>query len=179
MGPPGAPPPILSSSTVITPPYPQQQQQAKHQQNVLSHANYHNNASNTRIVSLAPPRLHDVRLTVVWLHHSSARTLETVRPSLRALQDAALAYVHNNPHAFENLTAADMALPPDPHPRAILLLKRPRPRPCPCGQGRAWFDDESWDLANYRGGDDLTRLFASLGQGTIPRLEIEVDYPRP
>ncbi|KAK8093092.1 PIF1-like helicase domain-containing protein [Apiospora kogelbergensis] len=44
---------------------------------------------------------------------------------------------------------------------------------------RAWFGEESWDLASYRGGDDLARLFASLGgQGTIPRLEVEVDYPR-
>ncbi|KAK8095199.1 uncharacterized protein PG998_014423 [Apiospora kogelbergensis] len=43
---------------------------------------------------------------------------------------------------------------------------------------RAWFGEESWDLASYRGGDDLARLFASLGgQGTIPRLEVEVDYP--
>lgn len=156
---------------------------------MLSHTNHHSNASSTRVVSLMPPKLHDVRLTITWLHHSSARILETVRPSLRALQDAALAYVRKNPHAFENVTAADIALPPNPHPPGHPSSSQaPAPMPVRPGGGvwalratvkRAWFGDESWDLASYRGGDDLTRLFASLGQGTIPRLEVEVDYPRP
>ncbi|KAK8873296.1 hypothetical protein PGQ11_003810 [Apiospora arundinis] len=187
VGPPG----VSSSST--TPPHLQQQQ------GLLPNAQYHNNStSTTRIISLTPPKLHDVRLTITWLHHSSARILETVRPSLRALQDAALAYVRNNPHAFENVTAADLVAPPPPnpyppghHPSSSQAPSSMPARPGSGGGGgggiwalrasvkRAWFGDESWDLASYRGGDDLTRLFASLGQGTIPRLEVEVDYPRP
>ncbi|KAK8049993.1 hypothetical protein PG994_011723 [Apiospora phragmitis] len=157
------------------------------------------NAHNANNANHAPPpaKLHDVRLTITWLHHSSARVLETVRPSLRALQDAALAYVRSNPHAFENVTAADTAPspllplpPPPPPPQACMRPGGAPPPPPPMAMTtgvwalrsvvkRAWFGDESWDLASYRGGDDLTRLFASLGQGTIPRLEVEVDYPRP
>lgn len=169
---------------------PRAMQFAQHQQAMLA-----NNAHN------APPffKLHDVRLTITWVHHSSARVLETVRPSLRALQDAALAYVRSNPHAFENVTAADVAISPSNlhHPSSSSSSQAPlRPGgvpPPPAPQAimatgvwalravvkRAWFGDESWDLASYRGGDDLTRLFASLGQGTVPRLEVEVDYPRP
>ncbi|KAK8055848.1 hypothetical protein PG993_001075 [Apiospora rasikravindrae] len=154
-----------------------------------AHSNYHHNN--------APPaaKPHDVRLTITWLHHSSARVLETVRPSLRALQDAALAYIRGNPHAFENVTAADIAsTPPLPLPPAHVRpgSSAPLPPSPPAAVQhsggvwalravvkRAWFGDESWDLASYRGGDDLTKLFASLGgQGSIPRLEVEVDYPR-
>ncbi|KAK7924137.1 hypothetical protein PG985_006191 [Apiospora marii] len=167
---------------------------AQHQQAILANNNNNNIHSNNAPPPPPPPflKLHDVRLTITWLHHSSARILETVRPSLRALQDAALAYIRSNPHAFENVTAADMAISPPPPSQAPL---RPGavPPPPPAPQAimttgvwalravvkRAWFGDESWDLASYRGGDDLTRLFASLGQGTVPRLEVEVDYPRP
>ncbi|KAK7970270.1 hypothetical protein PG988_009343 [Apiospora saccharicola] len=168
---------------------------AQHQQAMLANHNNYNNANvNT---NNAPPfiKLHDVRLTITWVHHSSARVLETVRPSLRALQDAALAYVRSNPHAFENVTAADVATVSPPNPQAPPLRPGggnvPPPPPAPqtiLATGvwalravvkRAWFGDESWDLASYRGGDDLTRLFASLGQGSVPRLEVEVDYPRP
>ncbi|KAK8096299.1 uncharacterized protein PG998_014167 [Apiospora kogelbergensis] len=132
------------------------------------------NSSNNARLSVTPTSLQDVRLTITWLHHSSARILET---------DAALAYVRN-PHAFDNLRAADVATPQAPlcvhglcHPssddddgRRLALRATVK---------RAWFGEESWDLASYRGGDDLARLFASLGgQGTIPRLEVEVDYPR-
>ncbi|KAK8138191.1 hypothetical protein PG984_001571 [Apiospora sp. TS-2023a] len=204
----GPPPPPPPSGAAPPPPHmggngggghARAMQFAQHQQAMLANHNNHNNANVN--ANNAPPfvKLHDVRLTITWVHHSSARVLETVRPSLRALQDAALAYVRSNPHAFENVTAADVTTVLPPNPQAPPLrpgggnVPAPPPPPPPVPQAimttgvwalravvkRAWFGDESWDLASYRGGDDLTRLFASLGQSTVPRLEVEVDYLRP
>ncbi|KAK8095198.1 uncharacterized protein PG998_014422 [Apiospora kogelbergensis] len=64
---------------------PQQQQQHYHQAITPANHTYSNsNSSNNARLSVRPTSLQDVRLTITWLHHSSARILETVRPSLVA-----------------------------------------------------------------------------------------------
>ncbi|KAK8092321.1 uncharacterized protein PG998_015004 [Apiospora kogelbergensis] len=87
------------------------------------------------------------------------------------LQDAALAYVRNL-HAFDNLRAADVdasSTPYDDDGRRLIASHSLK-------AGLVWARGEL-GLASYRGGDDLARLFASLGGQVPSRGRGRGDYP--
>jgi hypothetical protein len=114
-----------------------------------------------------PSRLFDVRLTIRWLHHGEQRVLESSRASMRALQDAALAYVRGHMGAFDNVTPLDLA-PGSQKPWSMRACVRV-----------AYFGAEgAYDMSAYKGGDDLTKLFMVVGKNDIPRFEVDVDYVR-
>ncbi|KAI0024821.1 hypothetical protein F4780DRAFT_478768 [Xylariomycetidae sp. FL0641] len=115
-------------------------------------------------------RLYDVRLTLV--NHEArteARVLDCVRPSLRALETAAIAYAVNQSPAtlVPDLLEAGAAALPHLRARAVQAFFGP---------------DDAYDLAPYRGVDgdgDLGRLFnAMAASGGIPRFVVEVQATR-
>jgi hypothetical protein len=112
-------------------------------------------------------RPYDVRLTIRVPHGGEQRVLEKSRPSIRALQDIALAYVRSQPGTFpmENQGATV------PGGGVKFWGLRAVVR-------QAFFGAEAHDMSNYKG-DDLTKLFSVLSAGSIPRFEVEVDYARP
>lgn len=116
------------------------------------------------IVPGIPPRLHDVRITLIWIHHGEKRIFESVRPSIRALQDTTLAYIRSHMNNFDNVT------PLDHSPNKVWTLR--------AQVKQAFFGSEACDMSSYRG-DDLTKLFNVMGKNDIPRFEMEVDYVRP
>ncbi|CAJ2506171.1 Uu.00g003010.m01.CDS01 [Anthostomella pinea] len=152
-----------------------------------------NNTQHKSIATYAFPhpldstRVYDVRLTIRWGHHGEQRIIESCRASVRALQDAALAYVAAHPDSF------DQQPPPNPNPnpnnqqhvtaRFWNEIGAVADRGAACLRAsvrRAFFggpDDKegSYDMSAYRG-DDLTKLFNVLGAGSIPRFEIEVEF---
>ncbi|KAI1640214.1 hypothetical protein F4809DRAFT_637884 [Biscogniauxia mediterranea] len=109
-------------------------------------------------------RLYDVRLTIRWLHHGEQRIIEYLRPSLRALQEAALRYVRTHPQSFQATTNSSTTAMT---PTSINCLRS-------CVR-QAFFGSESYDMSTYRS-DDLSRLFAALSSGGIPSFEIDVDF---
>ncbi|KAI1085771.1 hypothetical protein F5B20DRAFT_16984 [Whalleya microplaca] len=121
-------------------------------------------------------RLYDVRLAIRWAHHGEQRVLESSRASIRALQDAAVAYVRAHLGAFEGVTAAD---------RERVWSQNPPNANGPNGNNgglravvrTAYFGTDAYDMRTYRG-DDLSKLFAVLSAGGIPRFEIDVDFVR-
>ena len=101
-----------------------------------------------------------MRLTIRYAR-AEQRILESVgRPSVRALQDAAVAYVRAHGLPF-GLNATDV--------RELDL--RATVRRAAFGPG------EAYDMSAYRG-DDLTRLFGVRGAGGVPRFEVEVERER-
>ncbi|RYP07303.1 hypothetical protein DL764_002618 [Monosporascus ibericus] len=130
--------------------------------------------------------LFDVRLTILWLGRGEQRVLEHVRPSIGALKEATLAYVRTHASAFEPHHHQPSSSSPSPpgvdvsggataatgggkasasstiHLRAVVR--------------QALFGHESYDMTTYRG-DDLTKLFAVMSNGSIPSFEIAVDSP--
>ncbi|RYP79737.1 hypothetical protein DL770_006526 [Monosporascus sp. CRB-9-2] len=129
--------------------------------------------------------LFDVRLTILWLGRGEQRVLERVRPSISALKEATLAYVRTHASAFEpnHHQPSSSSSPPSVgvgggataatggskasasstiHLRAVVR--------------QAMFGRESYDMTTYRG-DDLTKLFAVMSNGSIPSFEIAVDSP--
>ncbi|KAI5928386.1 hypothetical protein F4810DRAFT_705326 [Camillea tinctor] len=107
-------------------------------------------------------RLYDVRLTIRWLHHGEQRIIENLRPSLRALQEAALRYVRTHPSSFHGSGSQ----PQQGTPSMSCLRSCVR---------QAFFGNESYDMSTYRS-DDLSKLFAALSSNGIPRFEIDVDF---
>ncbi|KAI0597671.1 hypothetical protein F4775DRAFT_593140 [Biscogniauxia sp. FL1348] len=109
-------------------------------------------------------RLYDVRLTIRWLHHGEQRIIENLRPSLRALQEAALRYVRTHPQSFQSTSSNNMTAMTSTSINCLRSCVR-----------QAFFGSESYDMSTYRS-DDLSRLFAALSSGGIPRFEIDVDF---
>ncbi|RYP67634.1 hypothetical protein DL769_005705 [Monosporascus sp. CRB-8-3] len=131
--------------------------------------------------------LFDVRLTILWLGRGEQRVLEHVRPSISALKEAAMAYVRTHASAFE------------PHHHQPSSSSSSSPPGVGVGGGataatgggktsvsstirlsavvrQALFGREFYDMTTYRG-DDLTKLFAVMSNGSIPCFEIAVDSP--
>ncbi|XXH04781.1 hypothetical protein Hte_011203 [Hypoxylon texense] len=111
-------------------------------------------------------RLYDVRLTIRF-GRGEQRILESSRPSVRALQEIATAYVRTHAAAFGGASSPTFN-PADGPTTSGELRARVR---------NAFFGPaEAYDMSAYRG-DDLTRLFGALGAGGsgIPRFEIEVE----
>ncbi|RYP45167.1 hypothetical protein DL768_008440 [Monosporascus sp. mg162] len=128
--------------------------------------------------------LFDVRLTILWLGRGEQRVLEHVRPSISALKEAALAYVRTHASAFEpHHQPSSSSSPPSvgmgggataatgggnaPASSTIHLRAVVR---------QALFGREFYDMTTYRG-DDLTKLFTVMSNGSIPSFEIAVDSP--
>ncbi|RYP17518.1 hypothetical protein DL765_004482 [Monosporascus sp. GIB2] len=129
--------------------------------------------------------LFDVRLTILWLGRGEQRVLKQVRPSISALKDAALTYVRTHVSAFEphHHQSSSSSSPPSvgvggegaaaagggkaSAPSTIHLRAVVR---------QALFDREFYDMTTYHG-DDITKLFAVMCNGSIPSFEIAVDSP--
>ncbi|KAI2466590.1 hypothetical protein F4781DRAFT_349777 [Annulohypoxylon bovei var. microspora] len=125
-------------------------------------------------------RLYDVRLTIRWPGRGEAKILESARPSVRALQEMAVAYARSHASAFDRPNAT-------PDANANRNGGSPSPDMYSGGGGwalracvrRAFFGPgEAYDMSAYRG-DDLSKLFAVLGAAGIPRFEVEVEAVAP
>ncbi|KAK3332517.1 hypothetical protein B0T19DRAFT_457327 [Cercophora scortea] len=91
----------------------------------------------------------DICLLIRWRHHGEQRALEQVRTlSVRAIQDAAIAYVRRQPGVFSNVSAFDAAPARLAHMRASV--------------GRVAVGGDEYDISGWPG-DDLQCLveFAS------------------
>ncbi|KAI1777815.1 hypothetical protein F4818DRAFT_326393 [Hypoxylon cercidicola] len=112
-----------------------------------------------------PQRLYDVRLTIRF-GRGEQRILESSRPSVRALQETAIAYVRTHPAAF-GASSPSPADGPQRQPAWGGLRA--------CVRNAYFGPGEAYDMSAYRG-DDLTRLFGVLNAGLgVPRFEVEVE----
>jgi hypothetical protein len=103
----------------------------------------------------AQPRF-PVRISIKWSGHGTKKVLEHCRPSLRALQDAALTYVRRNVASFNNVPPVDASAQRLAGLRATVK--------------KASIDGTDYELGEWCL-EDLTRLFSA---STVPGFEIEV-----
>lgn len=133
--------------------------------------------NNTMEQQVAPPsqlqqqqqaELHHVCLRINWVHHSSACSIEMVRPFKQALNTAAISYIRNKFTVFDNVTDDE---------KAILRSSLPGLQALQITVKSVWFDGKSCDITNCP--NNLFWLFACLSQKAIPVFEVEVSYMRP
>lgn len=191
-----------------SPPYHQQQQQQQQQQQ-HHHHHHHSHGHGNQIISASsiptPPaststitttptttttttNLYDVRLTIRWVGHGAEpqRVLERVRPSVAALQEAALAYVRTHVSSFNTTSEQQqqqlpMGISGGSGKKMVMWNLYAVLRQAVFGGSAA--DGGAYDMTTYRG-DDLTRLFAVMSNGNgaaaIPTFDVDVvDTARP
>ncbi|KAI1213039.1 uncharacterized protein F4807DRAFT_309194 [Annulohypoxylon truncatum] len=159
--------------------------------------NHHQNHNHAQNVGVGPgnSRLYDVRLTIRWPGRGEAKILESARPSVRALQEMAVAYARSHGSAFDNgastggSTNADGSFSMKLNPLHAHHHHSPTGSGSGSGNGSAlalracvrravFAPGEAYDMSAYRG-DDLTKLFNVLSAGGIPRFEVEVEAVAP
>ncbi|KAI0887455.1 uncharacterized protein GGS22DRAFT_109648 [Annulohypoxylon maeteangense] len=127
-------------------------------------------------------RVYDVRLTIRWPGRGESKILESARPSVRALQEKAVAYARTHAGAFENGKVGRYIYPAtgvggenggsgNGNGNGNVTLRA-------CVRKAFFSAGEAYDMSAYRG-DDLTKLFSVMSAGGIPRFEIEVEAVPP